>query len=297
MHPDEAIAKVASRQHAAFTVAQALTAGFSKDAVLRRKRSGRWRAAHRGVLILAGSVPTREQAVMAGLLSYGPRAVASALTSAVLLGIWESGARTIHVTLPYGEHRRRRLGFEVHQAQLTRADIKHVANIPVTGPNRTLVDLAALLDERGLESALDDAIQLGLTTIPVLRRYIKDRRLGHNAGIAALQTLLADRAEGAMQKALERMFRRKLEATDLPRPKRQFPIGPYKTDFAWPDRKIVVELDGLGGHFSAQRARRDKRRDRAIVLAGFTPMHFAWEDVEDDWPSVEADLRAVLGLD
>jgi very-short-patch-repair endonuclease len=290
MHPDEAVARLALRQHGAVTVAQARAAGYSDRQIEHRRRTGLWRSPYRGVLAVAGTATTFRHRAMAAILAYGPTAVASHTTAAILLGILEDDYRSLHITLPYGKHRKARGDVVIHQAHLQKRDIMTVDSIPVTRPERTVVDVSGSVGERVVESILDDAIRLRLTTIPKIRERMGTPRKGG----AVLRKLLDDREHDATQSALERMFRRKLESTDLPKAKRQYPIGRYRVDFAWPDKKIAVELDGLGGHFSAEKARYDKRRDRAIVLAGFTPMHFAWEDVKDDWPSVEADLRAVL---
>jgi very-short-patch-repair endonuclease len=169
-----------------------------------------------------------------------------------------------------------------------------VDGIRCTGPERTLVDLAGLVTERTLEAAFDDAIQSGLTTIPKLDAYVTERRLGHNRRVKRLRRLIDDRAKGAIHKELERMFRRKLSGTKMPKPVRQFPVGQYFIDFAWPDRMVAVELHGLGGHFSAEAFRNDKRRENVIVLAGFKVLHFGWEDVCDRWPDVETTLRQSL---
>jgi very-short-patch-repair endonuclease len=294
MSPDEAIAKVAAKQHGVCVRAQALRAGITPDMIRTRTSTGRWHVPFEGVYVVAGAPPTWEQRTIAAVFAYGAEAAASHVTAAHLLGMHEEPPSVTHVSLGRNQKRRRRPGVVPHQATLGRGDVRLVHGIRTTTANRTLVDVAGILSFRGLEAVLDDAIQLGLTTLPRLARYIVDRNLTHNKGAADLRRLINDRSEGAMHKALERMFRRKLEATDLPKAKRQLPLGRYKIDFAWPDHGVAVELDGLGGHFSAERSRYGKRRDRYLLRHGMRPVHFSWEDVDDDWQSCEADLRALL---
>lgn len=292
MSPDEKLAVIAAKQHSAFTRQQARDAGLTEAAIRHRLKAGRWLSPYGGVYVLAGSMSTWEQRVMAAVLHLG--GVASSITAARLLGIGGRFEGPVHVTLPSGQNRRKRRGIVLHQADLIRTDIRQVGSIPVTAPNRTVVDLAASLPERGLEAALDDTIQIGLTTIPSIDSYIADRNLGHNPGVKTLRKLLDDRAKGAMHKELERMFRRKLKAAGFPEPRRQFPLDGYKIDFVYLDQMVAIELDGLGGHFSAEQFRENKRRDNAIVLAGFDLFHFSWEDVNDRWPNVEYTLRQAL---
>lgn len=292
MSPDARIARIAAKQHGAFTKQQAQNAGHTAGTIRHRLAAGRWVALHPGVYALAGTAPTWERSVIAATLRFG--AVASGTTAARLLRILESSDTPLHLTLPPGQNRANRRGLAFHEADLGRTDARTVRGIPCTGPERTLVDLAGQVTERALESAFDDAIQLGLTTIPKLYRYIDERRLWHNAGMERLRRLMEDRAHGAMHKELEKLFRRKLSAAGLPEPTRQFPVAGHPVDFVYPGRRIAIELDGLGGHFNAAASRRDKRRDNDIVLAGYRLFHFSWEDVHDTWPAVERTLRQSL---
>lgn len=290
MSPDERIARLAAKQHAAFTKEQARRVGFSAGAIARRRNSGRWRDLYPGVYALAGAPATWHQRVIAATLLLD--GIAASVTAAHLLGIMGRVDGPVHVILP--QKRRNRRGLVLHQGRLARTDVRTVDGIRVTAPNRTLVDLTGTVPERALEAALDDAIQLGLTTIPSLHRYIKDHNLQHRPGMRTLRKLLDDRAEGAVHKELERMFRRKLKASGLPEPVRQFPLGRYFIDCVYPDAMVAIELDGLGGHFSAEDFRRGKRKDNKIVLAGFDLFHFTWEDVNDRWPVTERTIREAL---
>jgi hypothetical protein len=186
----------------------------------------------------------------------------------------------VHVTIPNVKRRRRRAGIILHRAELGPRDVKSRDGIRFTAVNRTLVDLCATVSVRALEASLDEALRLGLTTIPGLRRYIRDRRLRNKRGAGALRLLLDDRAEGVMHSEPERIFLRKLASAGLPEPRRQLRVGRRYVDFAYPEAGIAIELDGLGGHFSAGQTRRDKRRDNELVLAGFRPLHFVWDEVE-----------------
>jgi very-short-patch-repair endonuclease len=292
--PEELIARVAARQHGAFTKAQARAAGYTLGTIRQRREGGRWTTLYPGIYAISGSPDTWEQRVIAvTLLCDG---VASSITAAALRAIMDRADGPIHVTVAPGQRRRKRRGIVVHEAALIRTDIRRIDNIPVTGPERTIIDVAALRNRRLLEATLDDTIQHGLTTIPKLARYINERNLGHLPGMRTLRKLLDDRARGAMHKELERMFRRKLKAAKLPEPARQYPVGGHHVDFVYRAQKIAIELDGLGGHFSAEQFRRNKRRDNQIVLAGFDLFHFTWEDVDDRWDEVESTLRRALAL-
>jgi very-short-patch-repair endonuclease len=109
--------------------------------------------------------------------------------------------------------------------------------------------------------------------------------------------MLADRRDGSSQSELERVFVRKLKHARLPIPIRQLPVGDRFVDISYPDRRVVIELDGAGSRFTARALRDDRRRQNTIVLAlrGWTLLRFTWDDVVTRWPDVEGQLREVLG--
>jgi len=230
---------------------------------------------------------------MAAALAYGNSAYTSYGTAGALWDLVDRQTTALHITLPRGQHRANRDGIVVHEADLTRVDRQKRLDIPVTGPHRTLVDLASMLAPADLESAYDDAVQARLVSVDSLTRYVELRHLGNNRGGRTLRDLLAERTKGRQQKELERMFTRKLRGTDLPAPARQYPVGRYFLDFAYPAARIAIELDG-GGHLKASAYRHDRRRDNELALLGWLPLHFTWIDVKDGWGAVEDTLRQGL---
>ena len=72
---------------------------------------------------------------------------------------------------------------------------------------------------------------------------------------------------------------------------RQFPIGPYVTDFACRSAKLVVELDG--GHHALQ-AGRDAERTRVIEAHGYTVIRFWNNDVLENIDGVLETLSQEL---
>lgn len=51
-------------------------------------------------------------------------------------------------------------------------------------------------------------------------------------------------------------------------PERQFIISPYICDFAFPDHKVIVEIDGAGSHFTGK----DVKRDIFLAEQGWTTL-------------------------
>ena len=60
--------------------------------------------------------------------------------------------------------------------------------------------------------------------------------------------------------------------------RRQAPIGPYVTDFAWLGGKLLIEIDG-GQHNEAAGLSRDAERTNWLERQGFEVMRFWNNDV------------------
>ena len=58
------------------------------------------------------------------------------------------------------------------------------------------------------------------------------------------------------------------------------PFGPWRIDLAFPEQKAAVEVDGWAWHVDADRFRADRRKQNALVRAGWDPLRFTWHDLD-----------------
>ena len=72
---------------------------------------------------------------------------------------------------------------------------------------------------------------------------------------------------------------RLLRASALPKPVRQYPVGAYRLDFAWPWLWVAAECDGFERHGTRLAWKRDRARIAAIEHAGWRIVHFTWDDI------------------
>jgi Protein of unknown function (DUF559) len=131
----------------------------------------------------------------------------------------------------------------LHQSGRLRADDgTRNGRFLTTTVARTLLDLATRYEHRALLRALAEAEfhhDLRPEDIqPTLRR-------GH-PGSANLRAALKAHApgHGEMKSHLERRLRLLLIRRGIELPRRNEPVGPWTVDCLWPDRRVVVELDG-----------------------------------------------------
>ena len=71
-------------------------------------------------------------------------------------------------------------------------------------------------------------------------------------------------------------------------------IEGYETDFAWPEARVIVELDGWDTHRTQRAFQQDRRRDVALSKAGWTVLRFTYRDVVHDPGYVTSTLDRLL---
>jgi very-short-patch-repair endonuclease len=208
-----------------------------------------------------------------------------------------SRSRTIaEVTRPL--RFRARAGIVAHRSPLPADEIAVVGGIPVTSVSRTLLDLAGVLTKSRLERALNEARVLRLTdrlSVPdLLERY--PRRRGSAVLRALFREGLANR--GVTRSKLERRFLATLGGTDLPGPRLNADVAVrgrfFEVDCLWDAQRLIVELDGREAHGTDLAFEKDRERDRLLMTDGWRVTRVTWRQLQDDAPSVVADLRELL---
>ena len=226
---------------------------------------------------------------MAAVLACGDGAVLSHSSAAALLGIRPMTVMT-EVSVP-GANKRRVRGVKVHRRR-NLTDIGHCKNIPVTSPTLTLIDLATQLGDIALERAVDEADANDVITVIALRAQVDHQ--SRRPGLARLRALIDKRTFTLTDSVLERLFLPLAQRAGLPRPQTRKHLNGHRTDFHWPDRKLVVEADSLRYHRTAAQQTRDIRRDQAHLANGLTPVRFTHAQIAHDPDHVVKTLRAVL---
>jgi hypothetical protein len=141
--PDQRADRLAARQRALITHAQARWCGVSPRQIENRRASGRWLDVCRGLYRVAGAPTTWRQKALAPCL-IGPRdTVASHLTAAAAANL-AAAPSLPHATAQPG----RSVLLPVatwHRAPIAKCDRTSIDGLPVTTVPRTIVDCAAIL--------------------------------------------------------------------------------------------------------------------------------------------------------
>jgi predicted transcriptional regulator of viral defense system len=270
---DQEIAALAGAQYGVVSRAHLRAIGLSDDAVDRRIARGRLHAVHRGVYAVGHPVLTIEGRWMAAVLAGGADAVLSHASAAAAWDLRPTGSGAIHVTVPGDRGRRRRAGLRVHRSvTLEQSDTTTRRGIPITTPLRTILDLAATVDGRPLEHALDLAEQHGL---------IDFAELHHRSVPASLRAVLALYTAGSTvtRSEMEERFLALCDHYGLPRPATNTRIEGHEVDFVWREARLVVEVDGYRYHRSPSRFESDRERDVILAVAGWQVLRFTWAKI------------------
>lgn len=271
---DRHIEQTAARQCGAFSYEQALEAGGSSQAVYRRVKAHVWvRLLPPLTFRLGSSPPSWHQSLWAAYLWGGRRSAISHRAAGALYGLEHCAPGTVELTIDlHAGHKAR--GVRVHQARWTSVETRVLDGLRVTAPERTLGDLAGILPPDVVDDVVESALRLGLTTdMRVLER------LRRRPGSAALREILTARGPGRPRgSTLEGQFLRLVRDAGLPLPIRQHELrvadDRYFLDFAYPDRRVAIELDGLEKRTARSAVEKELARQNALVLAGWTMLRF-----------------------
>lgn len=282
MTPDALLVSKARRTFSIFTSEQAFGCGLSKRAVRHRIETGRFDVLHPGILTLAGVIPSwRAHLYAACVWSKGIASHRSAAAVLGLSGFKEQGRPEVVVT---SCHLPPRSGIIVHATDRLPDSHQLIRDsIPVTSVERTLLDLGAVVSPRRVAIALDDAVLRGLTTIPRLDSCLRATAKRGRRGCGVLRKLLEHRREldELPNSALETIAFEIIIPAGYPMPQLQHSVfheGRFvaRPDFAWPERKLALEMDSYEHHGGRDAFDHDRDRLDDLMLVGWRVLHSTW---------------------
>jgi very-short-patch-repair endonuclease len=296
----ERLARIAARQHGAFTSSQADVVGLTRRGIEGLVRSGWCVRCSRGVFRVRAAPATKRQRLAIAVLSSGPDAWASHGSAAQLAEADWFGSARPEVSRPRGSSQRSGLAI-VHGSLWLPPEhgtVRH--GIPTTTPARTIFDLASCLPRARLDRVMDEFTRRQLCTVGQVQQvfFVLARRGRPGSGM--VRAMLEDLGEERMVPAseLERAFRRLIAGQGLPDPRFEVDLGGDtwigRVDVIWSEARLVVELDSRRHHGGLTARDADRRRDNELMAEGWRVLRFTWDDLQRRPAEVMAALRRAL---
>jgi len=242
--------------------------------------------------------PEQDLAVAIAVAGTGGLAAAWGRSAAAVWGLIDDHPATPEIVV----QKRRRVrvaGAVVHRSSaLVGGDITSRNRLRVTKPIRTAVDLGVVLSPMDVADVLVRARQLRLfepdAVAAAIATMSRPGRNGIRTARAALDlVMIGDRPADSV---LELRFHHG-PGRLLPPYAYQHPVRvagrTYYIDFAYPDLRLAIEVDGYDKRRSRRSLDDDARRANHLTLAGWTILRFTWARVVHDAAAVAAEVGAM----
>lgn len=201
-----------------------------------------------------------------------------------------------HVCLPPHAHNRARPSVRVRRVRLEPDEYTRVADVPVTVPLRTALDCAVYARSLYLATGLVDRF--------LAARLVDSGELAAQSGRTRswrarerLERVLA-LASPASRSQPESWARVLFREAGLPPPRPQCPVGTargvFHADLGWPRQTTAVEFDSVLHYRTLEQRRRDGRRWRAMVRAGWAVVSVNLHDLGPGAGALVSRVRRAL---
>lgn len=252
------------------TAPQAYALGLSREEIRGRVARGEWLVPARGIYRSAANDYSEAAMVRMVVLAY--RGVADRGTAA-----WWHGMLT---ELPVGitlscRSARTDLPSSVPVRATRRSydprDVRLVRDLAVTA--KPLTALMTTVDLPDGTAFLDRMLQVGAVDLAGLQRAADDH--AGMRGIGMARRILAVASSDSESEA-ERLFVRLLEERGVTGWVQQYRTGRWRLDFAWPERRVAVEISGRAFHRTSRRHGNDLAKANHLE-------HERWRELQFDW--------------
>jgi very-short-patch-repair endonuclease len=173
-----------------------------------------------------------------------------------------------------------------------------VDRVPCTTVARTLVDLGAVLPDKEVARCLDRAMGRRLVTVSEVETARRAVARQGRRGAGVIRRVLAPHFAGEpVAGVFEARMARLLGEQRLPAAVPEYRVwtdaGTFvgRVDFAYPELRLAIEVDGLSAHTSVDAFRHDRTRQNALVSAGWTVLRLTWTEVDEGLPHVGSTIR------
>lgn len=182
-----------------------------------------------------------------------------------------------------------------HRLDLDEHEVQRLGGVPVTTPQRTAVDCLRI-------AVPDDARRL-LAWVLTRRVLTREQLVAEAAaspgrhGTPQLVGLLAQTRGNALSRA-EQLLHAALRRGGVGGWVANAPLRlagrSVVVDLLFARERVVVEVDGWAAHGTREAFEADRRRQNALVTAGYLVLRFTWRDLTEREADVVREIRRAL---
>lgn len=300
----DAVAAWLAAHHSVISRTEALRLGMSDRQISLRLRHCSWARVFPGVYRLVGAPFAALSATRAAVLHGGPEIGRLTHDGRVALGSHGliPGAPHHHGAHHPDHPHRRAAGGPLPDPRRGGRAPGHPVHDGGSDPARlrgggTAAELDDLVDRAVARQAVRVDAITDVLGRPAMRHYPGRRRLERRL---EERGVMGSPAPSVLESRMARLFVRH----HLPVPKAEVVWGAdrrYRLDFAYPELRLAIEVDGWSAHFTPEKLRSDNRRTNALTRAGWTVLRYTWWDVSFDADRVAREIadayrdRALVG--
>ena len=293
---EKRLVQVALKQFGVASAADFAACQVSRKWLRRRIETGEWIRLHRGVYCQGSNEPNVDQLEMAAMLAAGEGAVLSHTSAARRLRVDVPRNESVQITIPASRNIAKLIGVQIWRSRdLIQTHVTKRGPFRLTHLARTMLDLASVLDNAWLRATFDSALRQRKTNLAWISRALRDHGRGRR-GAERLRALVAEyRREDEVSDSVLESFGIELGRATGRKPKLHWQVLDgerliAEVDFAWPEVRLCVELDGWSQHGTRAAFVRDRARDRALLRLGWMVLRYTWQDVTVDREAVMGEL-------
>lgn len=292
------VSALGARSHGLVSRSTLLERGISPRQIDHWESTSLLRLVEPNVYLLAGHELSWHGAVLAACLESG--AMASHRAAGALTRLDGCRRARPEVSVPHGKNYRRP-GLITHEStDLHLIQPIIIDGIPTTPVARTVLDLGAVAPhvvERAMFSAMDQQLTTWKELLVTLVTHSRRGRRGCGPLRRFLELHYGDRSESQ----LERLFLRIITEAGLRVPVQQLDIFDdegfiMRLDFAYPELKIAIELDGMAFHNNAEAFELDPIKRNRLKLAGWLLLEFTNRRLRDHPIRVCEEVAAAIRI-
>jgi len=291
--------ELAGCQSGYVTRRQAIACGMSPASIRHRTESGLWKSESPGLYLIPGFDNTVRGQLAAACAALG--AVVSHESAAEIHDL-PRVRRGLAVVTVRVRRTHRFPDVIVHQStDLGPQYVIEIQGLAVTTIVRTVIDLANQMKPHQIGPIVDRIIVDKRATLDAICTEVMNLTRRGKPGMRTMGKVLELRVGETLvgDSELELLTLRFLSDSGFPEPVVQFPlpwrpIRPGRVDFAYPQWRLIIEVDGRAWHSTLEAFETDRLRDNHALLAGWRVLRITYRMLKDQPELVRSMIQRAI---